>query len=123
MTILVEFADDMIRLTPDGEKFADELRAGRIDMDTFFDKIIQDMIDSGLIEESEGGVRITEKGERIYHIVSGALKLGGDDEDMCPICKRRKRKDCNAEGWLDAIGPKSDNSYITARPCPNKEPS
>lgn len=24
---------------------------------------------------------------------------------------------CNGEGWLDAIGPKSDGSYITSRPC------
>lgn len=25
---------------------------------------------------------------------------------------------CGGMGWLDAIGPKSDGSYITSRPCP-----
>jgi hypothetical protein len=45
------------------------------------------------------------------------------DDDICAICKRHKRKDCDTEGWLYAIGPKSDDSYITCRPCPNKAPS
>jgi len=26
---------------------------------------------------------------------------------------------CLGSGWLEPIGPKSDGSYITNRPCPN----
>lgn len=120
MTKLVEFEGDMIRLTPDGEKLAAELRAGRITVDEFFDKTIENMLDSGLIEKCGGGLQITEKGAQVYRILNSQLGFGGDDEDMCPICKRPKRKDCDADGWLEAIGPKSDDSYITCRPCPNK---
>ena len=29
------------------------------------------------------------------------------------VCER-----CSGTGWLDPIGPKSDGSYITSRPCP-----
>lgn len=25
---------------------------------------------------------------------------------------------CDGSGWLGAIGPKADGSYITSRPCP-----
>jgi hypothetical protein len=32
--------------------------------------------------------------------------------DPKPPCDR-----CGGSGWLDAIGPKADGSYITARPC------
>ena len=123
MTKLVEFEGDMIRLTPDGVKLAAELRAGRITVDEFFDKTIENMLDSGLIEKCGGGLQITEKGAQVYRILNSQLGFGGDDEDMCPICKRPKRKDCDADGWLEAIGPKSDGSYITCRPCPNKEAS
>jgi hypothetical protein len=38
---------------------------------------------------------------------------------LCPKCMRPQRKNCDGTGWLDAIGPKSDGSYITSRPCPN----
>ena len=120
MTKLVEFEGDMIRLTPDGVKLAAELRAGRITVDEFFDKTIENMLDSGLIEKCGGGLQITEKGAQVYRILNSQLGFGGDDEDMCPICKRPKRKDCDADGWPEAIGPKSDDSYITCRPCPNK---
>lgn len=29
-----------------------------------------------------------------------------------------KRRDCDGNGWLEAIGPCRDGSYITSRPCP-----
>jgi len=34
-------------------------------------------------------------------------------EQGAPKCDR-----CAGSGWLDPIGPKSDGSYITSRPCP-----
>lgn len=37
----------------------------------------------------------------------------------CAKCGLDKRRTCDGQGWLDAIGPKSDGSYITTRPCPN----
>lgn len=46
-----------------------------------------------------------------------------DKREICPLCKRPKRKTCDGAGWLDAIGPCSDGSYITSRPCPNKRTS
>jgi hypothetical protein len=119
MTRLVEFEGDMIRLTPDGEKLADDLNTGKITVDDFFDKTIQNMIDNGLIEHvDEDHFQITHKGAIIYR----ELRHSHDDE-LCKVCGRLKRKDCGPDGWLDAIGPKTDGSYITARPCPNKEPS
>jgi len=33
--------------------------------------------------------------------------------DCRPQCGR-----CGGTGWLEPIGPKSDGSYITSRPCP-----
>ena len=42
-----------------------------------------------------------------------------DKRPKCALCGRPKRTNCN-EGWLDAIGPKSDGSYITSRPCPQR---
>lgn len=33
--------------------------------------------------------------------------------DPKPPCER-----CGGTGWLEPIGPKSDGSYITSRPCP-----
>jgi hypothetical protein len=33
-------------------------------------------------------------------------------EDAAPKCDK-----CGGTGWLDAIGPKADGSYITSRPC------
>lgn len=44
---------------------------------------------------------------------------GHIEENRCSICGHRKRIGCNGDGWLDAIGPKSDGSYITSRLCPN----
>lgn len=47
------------------------------------------------------------------------MKCGGycecEDElaQIAPACER-----CGGSGWLEAIGPKSDGSYITSRPCP-----
>lgn len=40
----------------------------------------------------------------------------------CRTCRRRKRRDCDGQGWLDAIGPCDDGSYISSRPCPNDNP-
>jgi hypothetical protein len=40
----------------------------------------------------------------------------------CQRCGRDKRKNCDGRGWLEAIGPCSDGSYITSRPCPNDNP-
>src|ERR1700753_2060726 len=34
-------------------------------------------------------------------------------EQAKPKCDR-----CDGSGWLEPIGPKSDGSYITSRPCP-----
>lgn len=38
--------------------------------------------------------------------------------ERCKICGRPKREKCE-DGWLPPIGPCSDDSYITSRPCPN----
>lgn len=118
MTKLVDFDGDMIRLTPEGEKLAEDVRAGRVVIDDFFDKAIQNMLDHGLIERVGEDFQLTPKGKHVYHELSHS-----HDDDICAICKRHKRKDCDTEGWLYAIGPKSDDSYITCRPCPNKAPS
>jgi hypothetical protein len=118
MTKLVEFEGDTIRLTPEGEKLAEDLQAGRIVVDEFFDKAIQNMIDNGLLERVGEDFQITPKGAHIYSILSQS-----HDDELCHVCGRLKRKDCDDDGWLKAIGPKSDGSYITARPCPNKAPS
>jgi hypothetical protein len=37
---------------------------------------------------------------------------------VCTKCGRPKRANCE-DGWLPPIGPCSDDSYITSRPCPN----
>ena len=37
---------------------------------------------------------------------------GGEMSDL------KKCDKCDGEGWLDPIGPCSDGSYITMRPCP-----
>jgi hypothetical protein len=109
MIKLIEFEGDEIRLTPEGVKLADDLHAGRVNVDEFFDRAIQNMIDQGLLERvGEDGFQITPKGAHIYH----ALRHTHDDE-LCPVCGLRKRKDCGPNGWLKA----------SAFPCPNKEPS
>lgn len=60
----------MIQLTPEGWKLADELNAGHIDVDAFFDKAIQHMIDNGLRERvGPDSFQITPKGLHIYHRV------------------------------------------------------
>lgn len=77
MTKLVEFEGDMIRLTPEGEKVAEDLRAGKITVDKFFDKTIQNMIDCGLIEDIGGGhFQITPKGVQIYTEVNRKRERG-----------------------------------------------
>lgn len=43
-------------------------------------------------------------------------------EHSCSMCGRNKRKDCDGKGWLEALGPYRDGSYITSRPCPNENP-
>ena len=40
----------------------------------------------------------------------------------CSKCGDERREDCDGAGWLDAIGPCADGSYITARPCPLDNP-
>ena len=71
MTKLVEFEGDMIRLTPDGEKLAKDVREGRVTIDDFFDKTIQAMIDKGLIDDLGGGhYQLTPKGVHVYHELS-----------------------------------------------------
>jgi hypothetical protein len=37
----------------------------------------------------------------------------------CETCGQNKRRDCDGKGWLDALGPYCDGSYITSRPCSN----
>lgn len=77
MTKLVEFEGDAIRLTPEGAKLADDLQAGKITVDTFFDKTIQNMIDCGLIEDVGGGqYQITPKGAQIYTELSRKREQG-----------------------------------------------
>jgi len=41
------------------------------------------------------------------------------EQPLCPTCGRTRRRDCDGRGWLDAIGPCADGSYVTSRPCPN----
>jgi hypothetical protein len=41
-----------------------------------------------------------------------------DGPSICTKCGRPKRAKCE-DGWLPPIGPCSDDSYITTRPCPN----
>jgi hypothetical protein len=36
----------------------------------------------------------------------------------CAKCGHRRREDCDGEGWLEPIGPCSDGSYVSSRPCP-----
>lgn len=50
---------------------------------------------------------------------------GGKDRYMRMARAAKGRDDakikcdrCDGSGWLEAIGPKSDGSYITSRPCP-----
>jgi hypothetical protein len=38
-------------------------------------------------------------------------------EKKCAKCGHRRREDCD-EGWLEAIGPCRDGSYVSSRPCP-----
>lgn len=40
----------------------------------------------------------------------------------CEKCGHYKRKDCDGKGWLEALGPYRDGSYITSRPCPYDNP-
>lgn len=42
----------------------------------------------------------------------------GGPYPQCPTCKQPKKDNCDGYGWLEAIGPCSDGSYITSRPCP-----
>jgi Mn-dependent DtxR family transcriptional regulator len=75
MTKLVEFEGDMIRLTPEGEKLADDLNTGKITVDDYFDKTIQNMIDNGLIEKvGEDHYQLTPKGKDTYRALSGDLE-------------------------------------------------
>lgn len=46
----------------------------------------------------------------------GVLPFAGPT--ICPKCGHGKRKDCDGAGWLEALGPYRDGSYITSRPCP-----
>jgi len=48
------------------------------------------------------------------------LKEGTPEmSENCPRCGLPKRRTCDGDGWLEAIGPCGDGSYITSRPCPN----
>jgi hypothetical protein len=54
------------------------------------------------------------------------LPAYNDDQDgmmqielVCPTCNKPKKPNCDGEGWLEPIGPKSDGSYITSRRCWN----
>lgn len=42
-----------------------------------------------------------------------------DRRPACATCGRPQRNSCDGKGWLEALGPYSDGSYITSRPCPN----
>jgi superfamily II helicase len=65
MKKLTEIEGDMLRLTPDGKKLAEDLRAGRGD-DGSFDQAIQSLIDKGLMTRDGDNLSITEKGEAVY---------------------------------------------------------
>ncbi len=45
-----------------------------------------------------------------------------DARPECPRCRRPRRRDCDGRGWLEALGPYRDGSYITSRPCTNDTP-
>jgi hypothetical protein len=45
-----------------------------------------------------------------------------ETEVECKTCGRRKRRDCDGQGWLEALGPYRDGSYISSRPCPSENP-
>lgn len=80
MTKLVEFEGDMIRLTPEGEKLAEDVRAGRVIIDDFFDKAIQNMLDHGLIERVGEDFQLTPKGKHVYHeLMKGGYTLSGQN--------------------------------------------
>lgn len=44
------------------------------------------------------------------------------ERPKCQQCGHPKRKDCDGKGWLEALGPYRDGSYITSRPCPYENP-
>jgi hypothetical protein len=70
MTKLFEIEGDMIRLTPEGHKRAEDLQAGRIIVDDDFDASIQSLIDKGLMVRVGDNLQITPKGEHVYLVLS-----------------------------------------------------
>ena len=53
--------------------------------------------------------------------VSEGADLRGADR-QCKKCRLPQRKDCDGNGWLEALGPCRDGSYVTSRPCSNDRP-
>jgi len=45
-----------------------------------------------------------------------------DEQKICPKCGLPQRKKCDGDGWMEAIGPCEDGSYMTSRPCLNDNP-
>ena len=45
-----------------------------------------------------------------------------DDESTCPLCGRSLVPGCDGAGWMEALGPYQDGSYMTSYPCRNDNP-
>jgi hypothetical protein len=39
-------------------------------------------------------------------------------DETFPVWGKWRCPRCGGSGWLEPIGPRSDDSYITCRPCP-----
>lgn len=70
MTKLFEIHDGFIKLTPQGQKLAEDLRAGHIVIDKSFDESLQGLIDKGLMVRVGDNLQVTEKGAHIYRYLS-----------------------------------------------------
>lgn len=45
-----------------------------------------------------------------------------EEKKICPKCGEPQLKKCDGTGWMEAIGPCSDGSYMTSYPCSNDNP-
>lgn len=74
-----------------------------------------------MIDRAIGGINSLHLGPLDYNIATTIDDLRAAErlieaygqEQARPKCDR-----CDGTGWLEPIGPKSDGSYITSRPCP-----
>ena len=49
-------------------------------------------------------------------------KYDYNTDEPCKKCGFLRRKDCDGKGWMEALGPYRDGSYMTSRPCLNDNP-